>query len=137
MTTIHVEIPLDIPDVTIEHVEITEQAIIMTVKSTITAGICRKCGKATSNFHGHGDEITLRHLSILGKKTFIRIRPVRYQCLHCKSRPTTTQTLPWYVQHSPHTKAYDEHILLSLINSTVEDVSLMSWPSVQICTRGL
>jgi transposase len=124
MTAIHFEIPLDIPDVTIEHVEITAHAIIITVKSTIQAGICRKCGKVISKFHGHGDEITLRHLSILGKKTFIRIRPVRYQCLHCKSRPTTTQKLPWYVPRSPHTKAYDEHILLSLINSTVEDVSL-------------
>ncbi len=124
MSTIHFEISLDIPDVTIEHVEITEQAIIITVKSTIKGGICRKCGKTTSKFHGHGDEMTLRHLPILGKKTCIRIRPVRYQCLHCKSRPTTTQKLPWYVQRSPHTKAYDEHILLSLINSTVEDVSL-------------
>jgi len=118
------EIPLDIPDVIIEHAKITEQAIIITVKSTIKEGKCRKCGRPISKFHGHDKTVTLRHLSILGRKTYIRIRPVRCQCLHCKGKPTTTQRLSWYVQRSPHTKAYDEHILLALINSTVEDVSL-------------
>jgi transposase len=123
MTT-RFEIPLDIPDVTIEHVEINEQAIIITVKSTMKEGKCRKCGRPISKFHGHDKEVTLRHLSILGRKTYIRIRPVRYQCLRCTGNPTTTQKLSWYVPRSPHTKAYDEHILLVLINSTVEDVSL-------------
>ncbi len=123
MTT-HIEIPLDIPDVTIEHVEITEHAIIITVKSTLEGGICHKCGRPISKFHGHDEMITLRHLSILGEKTLIRLRPVRYRCFHCKGKPTTTQKLSWYVPRSPHTKVYDEHLLLSLINSTVEDVSL-------------
>jgi transposase len=123
MTT-HFAVPVDIPDVTIEHVEITEQAIIITVKSTIKEGTCRKCGRPLFKVHGHDEEITLRHLPILGRKTYIRIRPVRYQCVHCQGKPTTTQQVPWYVQRSPHTKAYDEHILCELINSTVEDVSL-------------
>lgn len=118
------EIPLDIPDVTIDHVEITEHAIIITVKSTMKEGTCRKCGRRIAKFHGHDKEVTLRHLPILGRKTYIRIRPVRYQCVHCKGKPTTTQKVSWYVPRSPHTKAYDEHLLLALINSTVEDVSL-------------
>ncbi len=123
MTT-HIQIPSDIPDVTIEHVEITEHAIIITVKSTLEGGICHKCGRPISKFHGHDEMITLRHLSILGKKTLIRLRPVRYRCFHCKGKPTTTQKSSWYVPRSPHTKVYEEHLLLSLINSTVEDVSL-------------
>jgi transposase len=118
------EIPLDIPDVTIEHVEITEHAIIITVKSTMKEGTCRKCGRRIVKFHGHDKAVTLRHLPILGRKTYIRIRPVRYQCVHCTGKPTTTQKVSWYVPRSPHTKAYDEHLLLALINSTVEDVSL-------------
>lgn len=118
------EIPLDIPDVTIEHVEITEHAIIITVKSTVKEGRCRKCGRRIAKFHGHDKAVTLRHLPILSRKTYIRIRPVRYQCGHCKGKPTTTQKVSWYVPRSPHTKAYDEHLLLALINSTVEDVSL-------------
>lgn len=123
MTT-RLEIPLDIPDVTLEHVKMTESAMIITVKSTIKEGKCRKCGRPISKFHGHDKEVTLRHLPILGRKTYIRLRPVRYQCLHCKGKPTTTQKVSWYVQRSPHTKAYDEHLLLSLINTTIEDVSL-------------
>jgi transposase len=57
-------------------------------------------------------------------KAFIRIRPVRYQCTDCNGNPTTTQKLPWYDERSPHTRAYEEHILLELINNTVEDVSI-------------
>ena len=109
---------------TIEHVEITEHAIIITVKSTVKEGNCRKCGRRIAKFHGHDKAVTLRHLPILGRKTYLRIRPVRYQCVHCKGKPTTTQKVSWYVPRSPHTKAYDKHLLLAVINSTVEDVSL-------------
>src|SRR2546425_5453649 len=45
-------------------------------------------------------EITLRHLPILGRKTFIHLRPKRYQCLYCHGNPTTTQTLFWYTPRS-------------------------------------
>ena len=38
--------------------------------------------------------------------------------------PTTTQKLPWYDSRSPHTKAYETHVLLNLVNSTVADVSI-------------
>ncbi len=119
------EIPLDIPDVTIEHVEITTQGdIVITVKSTIKEGKCRKCGRRITKGHGHDDEITLRHVSMLDRKTYIRLCPARYSCLDCHGKPTTTQKLSWYVQRSPHTRAYDEHLLCELINSTVEDLSL-------------
>lgn len=123
MTTI--EIPLDIPDVTIEHIELDVQGdSIITVRSTLKGTICRKCGRRITKGHGHDNAITLRHLSILGRKTSIRLCPARYTCLRCKGQPTTTQTLPWYVPRSPHTTAYNEHLLCELINSTVEDVSL-------------
>jgi hypothetical protein len=32
--------------------------------------------------------------------------------------------LAWYDQRSPHTKAYDRHLLKQLVNSTIEEVSL-------------
>lgn len=35
----------------------------------------------------------------------------------------TTQKLDWYESKSLHTKAYDRHLMLQLVNSTVEDVS--------------
>ena len=57
----------------------------------------------------------------MGRKTFIRICPTRYECPHCDDNPTTTQKLPWYNQRSPHTKAYEDYVLLQIVNSTVED----------------
>jgi transposase len=49
-------------------------------------------------------------------------RPSRYQCQDCEGHPTTTQVLGWSDGNSLHSFAYDNHILLQLLNSTVEDV---------------
>jgi transposase len=63
-------------------------------------------------------------LPILGRQTFIRLRPKRSQCLYCHDNPTTTQTLSWYTPRSSFTKAYEKQLLLSLVNSTVQDISI-------------
>lgn len=119
------EIPLDLSGVKIEKVDISPKGdIIITVISTVKGTRCGKCGRKIHKFHGHDREVTLRHLSILGRKTYICIRPARYVCTYCDSNPTTTQKLPWYDQRSPHTKAYEEHVLFELVNSTVEDVTI-------------
>jgi transposase len=66
----HFEIPLDIEDVQIEHVEFTpNNEIIITVTSTVEGTQCPHCGKKITVSHGYGREITLRHLPILGKPT--------------------------------------------------------------------
>lgn len=52
------------------------------------------------------------------------MRPVRYQCFYCDGKPTTTQQLSWYTPRSSYTKSYEEHILLGVVNSTVQDVCL-------------
>mgnify|MGYP001103622073 CR=1 FL=1 len=57
-------------------------------------------------------------------ETYIRIHPLRYQCTYCNCSPTTTRILSWYDQRSPHTRAFEDHVLLELVNSTVEDVSI-------------
>ena len=116
------EIPLDIPDVMIEKVETGRNGdFVITVKSTVEYTYCHKCGKKITKVYGYDREITLRHLAILGRKTYIRLRPVRYQCPSCDGNPTTTQQLSWYITRSSYTKAYEEHILLGLVNSTVQD----------------
>ncbi len=66
----------------------------------------------------------MRHLSISGRKVYIRIEPARYQCPYCEGGPTTTQKLSWYRPRSPHTEAFDKHILLACVNSTIADVSM-------------
>jgi transposase len=110
----HFEIPLDIEDVKIEQVAFTpNNEIMITVTSTVEGTQCHRCGKKIKKAYGEGREITLRHLSILGKPTYIRIKPKRYQCPYCGDHPTTTQKLSWYEERSPHTKAYETHVLLN------------------------
>jgi transposase len=119
------EIPLGIPDVKIERVEERKSGdFVITVASTVVGTKCRQCGRTIDKFHGNDREIQLRHLSILGRKTYIRIRPARYQCPYCDEGPTTTQRTSWYDRGSSQTKAYEKHILLALINGTVKDVSI-------------
>ena len=138
----HFEIPLDIEDVEIEQVEFTpNNEIIITVTSTVEGTHCHRCGKKIKKAYGEGREITRRHLSILGKPTSIRIKPKRYQCPYCGDHPTTTQKLSWYEERSPHTKAYETHVLPNLVNSTVADVSIkegLGYEAVQgIIDRGV
>jgi len=118
------EIPLDIPGVKIEKVALNKAGdFIITVSSTVEGTSCHCCGRQITKPYGHGQVVTLRHLPILGRRTYLRLRPIRYQCPHCSGGPTTTQKLSWYDPRSPHTKAYEQHVLFELVNSTVADVS--------------
>ena len=117
-------IPLDIPNVNVLKTRIDKNgAYLITVESSKQSAVCQHCGRKITQFHGHDKWIRLRHLPILGRPVYIRLRPKRYKCPHCDSGPTTTQQLDWYTPRSPHTKAYDRYLLLQLVNSTVEDVS--------------
>ena len=119
------KIPLDIPDVEILDTEITDDGrLLIRVESQVETTKCGICGQEISCTYGHGQEIELRHLSVLGLETYIRLRPRRGQCQDCRYEPTTTQVLSWYEQRSPHTRAYDEYLLKQLVNSTIEDVKL-------------
>ena len=118
-----IEIPLGLPHVDILSLETNPKGdFIITVESSQQETPCHKCGRKTTRCIGHDRPIELRHLSILGKKTYIRIRPARYHCPYCEA--TTTQRLCWYAPRSPHTRAYDAYVLLSLVNATVSDVSI-------------
>lgn len=119
-----VEIPIGITGINIDSVEENEFGdILIRVTSTIEGAVCPECGKLITKSYGHGREIWLRHLPALGRRTFIIIRPKRYQCPYCEGEPTVTQRVPWYKQRSPHTDIYEKHILRALINSTVIDVT--------------
>jgi transposase len=62
-------------------------------------------------------------LSILGRRVYIKLQPKRYRCPYCDGGPTTTQQLDWYNARSGQTIAYEKHLLLQLVNSTLGDVS--------------
>jgi len=120
-----ISIPLDIPKVDVIATKHTRDGkfiiAVESLKETIRCGVCQE--EIPCNY-GHGQEIQLRHLPILGQETYIVIRPRRGQCTHCSPNPTTTQELDWYEPRSPHTKAYDQYLMKQLIGSTVADVSL-------------
>jgi transposase len=117
-------IPLDIPNVKVLKVELIRDEIHIIVESTVTSTACRKCGKPLTTPFGHDRERVLRHLAILGRPTFIHIRPLRFECTTCRGNPTTTQRLSWYDSRSPHTRAYEDYLLLQRRHSTVADVEL-------------
>jgi transposase len=134
MSQAQVTIPLGIPDVRVLRSEIDQRgSLIITIESTKSGTRCRKCGRWITKADGHDDWVTIRHLPVFGRATYLRFRPKRYQCQDCEGQPTTTQSLDWYDPSSAHTVAYDDHVLLQLVNSTVEDVSVkevLSYDSV-------
>lgn len=125
MSPAQITVPLDIPDVRVLQTLITEQgAFILTVESTLSSARCRCCGREIRKFHGQDDWVIVRHLPILGRPVYLRYRPKRYRCEACADKPTTTQQLSWHEPNSPQTTLYDTHLLLQLVNTTVEDVSV-------------
>ncbi len=119
-----ISLPLDIPNIDVLRTKINRAGdVVITVESTLKGTTCRQCGRKIDKSHGHDDWIELQHLPILGRRSYIRLRPKRYRCHFCNNKPTTTQQLGWYQTRCSTTKAYEEHVLLQLINSTIEDVS--------------
>lgn len=96
----------------------------ITIESTLDGACCRQCGREITDLHGVDEALTLRHLPILGRPVYLRLRPKRYRCPYCEGGPTTTQQLSWYTAKSPHTKAYEKYILLQLVHATIADVSM-------------
>ena len=129
-----VTIPLDLPDVRVLKSEINKAGeLIITVESTKETAVCQRCGKVIRKFHGHDDWVKLRYLSVFGHPTYLRYRPKRYRCEFCDGQPTSSQSLAWHEPNSPNAFAYEEHILLQLVNTTVEDVAVkedLSYDSV-------
>ncbi len=80
----------------------------------------QKCGRPTKS-KGIGEEKKIRHLPVNGRKCYLIICPKRRICDDCNS--TTNQRLKWYNYKCKYTKEYIQHMMLLLVNSTLEDVS--------------
>jgi transposase len=125
MARAQVSVPLNIPDVRVIRSEMNKQGeLIITIESTKKGTTCRRCGHWIDKFHGHDDWVTVRHLPVFGRPSYLRYRPKRYQCRACEGHPTTTERLDWHDANSPHTFALDDHLLLQLVGTTIEDVSI-------------
>lgn len=118
-----ISIPLDIPDVRVLQTDLTQaDELILTVESTLPSTSCHRCGRTIAEQHGEDRPRLLRHLPILGRPVYLRIRPKRFRCPYCDNHPTTTQQLDWYDPNALHTKAYERLLIVQLVNSTVTDV---------------
>ena len=123
MAKAQVTIPLDIAEVQVHKSEINKAGeLIITVESTKETTVCKRCGRVIEKFHGYDKWVKLRYLPVFGHSTYLRYRPKRYRCEYCDGQPTTSQRLDWHEPNSPNTFAYEQHILLQLVNATVEDV---------------
>jgi transposase len=103
--------------------EITKDGeLILSVESTLTSTTCRYCRRTITERHGLDEPRLLRHLPILGRVVYLRIRPKRFRCPWCDNPPTTTQTLDWYDPNALHTTAYERRLIVQLVNGTLTDV---------------
>jgi len=110
--------------VSISKIETTTKGVIeITLKSTLEGAHCHCCGQPITKFYDYDRLLRLRHLPILGQEVYIKVRFPRYQCDLCDKHPKTTQRPKWHKKKSAFTRPYEEHILLSVINSTQTDVS--------------
>jgi transposase len=110
--------------VSIGKIETTHKgAIEITLKSTLEGTHCHRCEHPITTFYDYDRLLRLRHLPILGKDVYIKVRLPRYQCDRCDKHPKTTQRPEWHKKRSSFTRPYEENILLSSINSTQTDVS--------------
>ncbi len=110
-----IAIPLDIDDVNVLKVEVSQNGDIhLILESGLNYGCCRKCGQKLTKLHGCDDWVKVQHLPILGHAVFLRYRPKHYECPDCDGKPTTTQQLAWHELNSPRTKAYDQYLLRAL-----------------------
>ena len=115
---------LDLPNVEIDRAYINRDGEVhIEVHSTDLAVNCHQCGKPCVA-HGKGQTLILRHMPIFGKKTFIVITPPRGKCERCDKNPTTTQKLNWFERNGRQTKYFEDHLVFSLIHSTIVDVSI-------------
>lgn len=79
---------------------------ILTVESTLNSTTCRRCGRTITERHGLDEPRLLRHLPVLGRVVFLRIRPKRFRCPFCEGHPTT-QHLDWYDPKAQHIKVQE------------------------------
>jgi len=118
---------LDFPNLIVARIDESPVKIIIHVETTETHVSCRVCGRSICRNYGKDKTRIIKHMPSFGKEVYISYQPNRYVCGDCDDHPTTTGTPPWHHPKSSYTKAYEKHILLELVNSTIKDVSVKEY----------
>jgi len=100
--------------------------IVLKVRSTNDHSTCHQCGKPATKLNGHAPLRKIQHLPIFDTPVYLEIVPVRYRCEHCNDGTTTTEQYDWVDRNATITKGLEDSLMRSLINSTVQDVSIKS-----------
>ena len=117
-------LPLDIKTLKLIGQRIDNKGnITFTVESNCTSSTCHKCGQLATKRYGYSSIKTIEHTSILDKRVFLEIKPVRYYCEHCNDGTTTTEKYDWVAKGGKTTQALEDYIMRNLIHSTIQDVS--------------
>lgn len=117
-------LPLDIKSLKITNQHIDSNGnITFSVESVCTGATCHKCGQLATKRYGHSYIMTFEHTSILDRRVFLKIKPVRYYCEHCNDGTTTTEKYDWVAKGGKITQALEDYIMRQLIHSTIQDVS--------------
>jgi len=114
---------LNLPGTKVTNYEIIGNKILIDVESTFDEVKCRKCDGSTKS-KGYAEVREIRHLPMNGYECYLRIKSKRGICEKCDDTPTTNQRLEWHDYKSRYTKAYLDYLMLSLVNSTLADVSI-------------
>ncbi len=125
MSKTQVTIPLELPEARALKSGISHTGtLIITIESTKDTATCHRCRKTIQKFHGHDDWLEIRYLPVFGRPTYLRYWPKRYRCENCDGHPTSSQGLDWHEPHSPNAFMHEQHLLLQLVNATIEDVAV-------------
>jgi transposase len=114
---------LNLPKTEIIDHRIENNKVYLTVQSTYDEVPCRKCGGPTKS-KGYAEEREIRHLPMNEQECYLVIKAKRGICENCDDHPTTNQRLEWYEYNSRYTKDYLKSLMISLVNSTLEDVAI-------------
>jgi len=87
---------LNLPDIQILNVEITEHEIKCDIESPRGYSIWRRCGQKATVLFEHGETLTLRHPPICEKDVYLYLCAKRYRRLDCDGLPTATEGCQWY-----------------------------------------
>lgn len=114
---------LNLPDICVVGVEMTETEMTIHAENAAGYSICRRCGQKATEFYCLGESLRLRHLPIFKRRAFLQLQTQRYRCLHCEDGPTTTGHGDWYDPRSGVTRAFARFLIRELVGGTVSDVS--------------
>jgi transposase len=134
--TIPPEQLLNIPGIRVLSVKFDENKIEYEIESNQGYSICHKCGRKAAEYYENERQLELRHLPLCGRQVILRLRPKRYRCSYCDGVVTTTERPGWYDAKAGCTKAFADFMLLELVNSTIQDVSVKHSVSYDIL-RGI